>query len=45
MVYRLPEAQTLDEMVNPIIAYVSPAMCHLLGYAEVRSSSSPSSCV
>ncbi|ELR18722.1 fungal Zn(2)-Cys(6) binuclear cluster domain containing protein [Acanthamoeba castellanii str. Neff] len=32
LVMRMEEAETLDDMDTPIIAYASPSMCNLLGY-------------
>jgi hypothetical protein len=34
---RVDEAETLDDMDTPIIAYASPSMCSLLGYDQARS--------
>jgi hypothetical protein len=33
----MEEAETLDDMDTPIIAYASPSMCNLLGYDTVRA--------
>lgn len=37
LVVQMEEAETLDDMATPIIAYASPSMCHLLGYDQVRA--------
>jgi hypothetical protein len=35
-VLQMAEAETLDDIDAPIIAYASPSMCNLLGYDHVR---------
>jgi hypothetical protein len=37
MVLHVAEAETLDDLDTPIVAYASPALCKLIGYDQVRA--------
>ncbi len=40
-VAHMKEAETLDDLDTPVIVYMSPSMCELLGYDMVRAAVLP----
>jgi hypothetical protein len=41
LVAHMKEAETLDDLDTPVIVYMSPSMCELLGYDMVLAAASP----